>query len=59
MNVRDVVLRLAGRPGLGDRVALFDGRAALHEQRPEMREGRLVAVGSGDGHGETVSGNLA
>ena len=58
MDVRDVVLRLSGRPGLGDRVALLDGRAALHEQRPQMREGRLMAVAGSNRHGETVSGNL-
>ena len=58
MDVRDVVLRIARRSGLCDRGALLDRRSALDEQRPEMGEGRLVAVASGDRHGQAVRGNL-
>jgi hypothetical protein len=59
MDIRDVVLRLSGWPRLGDRAALLDGCAALHEQCPEMREGRLVAIACGDRHGQAMSGNLS
>jgi hypothetical protein len=59
MDIRDVVLRLSGRPSLGDRAALLDGRAALHEQCPEMGEGRLVTIASCDRHGQAVGGNLS
>jgi hypothetical protein len=58
MHVRDVMLRLSGWPGLGDRSALLDRCTALHEERPEVGERRLVAVASSNRHGETVRGNL-
>jgi hypothetical protein len=48
MDVRDVVLRHAGRPGLGHRVALVDSVAATYEERAEVRERDLVAVGGDD-----------
>jgi hypothetical protein len=43
MHVRDGMLESPGRAGLGDRVAFLHDCAALHEQRAEVRERRLVA----------------
>jgi hypothetical protein len=54
MDVRRVVLWLAGRPGGGDRRSLGHDLAAAHAQWAEMRQRRLVPVARRDGHGEPV-----
>jgi hypothetical protein len=59
MHIGHVVLDCSRRTGLGDRRALGDERAAPHEERPQMGEGRLVPVGRRDRHGEAVRRNLA
>jgi len=38
MHVRDRMLRLAGRAGIGYRVAFRNGRTTTDAQRAEMRE---------------------
>jgi len=44
VHVRDVVFGDARRPGLRDRLAFLEDVAVSHEQRAEMREGRLVTA---------------
>ena len=56
MDVRHGVLGLPGQAGLGDRLTLLDMRAALHLQRTEVGERRLVTVSSRDRDGESVRG---
>jgi hypothetical protein len=58
MDVRHVVLRLSGGPGLGDRVTLVHLHATLDEQRAEMGQRSLVPVTRGDRDGQAVSGDL-
>jgi hypothetical protein len=59
MHVGDVVLGDAGRAGLGDGIALGNAGAALHQQRAQVRERRLVAVAGEDRHGQPVRRDLS
>jgi len=54
MHVRDRMLRLAGRAGIGYRVAFRNGRTTTDAQRAEMREGGLHSVRRRDRDGEAV-----
>jgi hypothetical protein len=58
VDVRHVVLGDPRRPRLGDRLPLLDGRTALDEERTDMSQRRLVAVGGDDRHGQPVGRNL-
>ena len=53
MNVREVVLRLAGRARLCDDIALDHTGTAPDAEGPQMSEGRLV-VARRDGHGQPI-----
>ena len=53
MNVREVVLRLAGWARLCNDIALHHAGTALNAEGSQMSEGRLV-VARRDGHGEPV-----
>lgn len=59
MDVRDVVLGLAGWAGFGDRRILVDLGAPLDEQRAEVRQRHLAAVSCGDCDGQPVCRDLA
>jgi hypothetical protein len=59
MNVRHSVLRLSGRSGLCNRFSLLHARAALHEERSEVRQGRFVTAIGGNRHGEAVGRHLS
>lgn len=54
MHVRKVVLGIAGRPRLGDRLALGDVLSLAHEERAEVREGGLVTIAGDNGDREPV-----
>jgi hypothetical protein len=53
------MLGLAGRTGLGDRIAFRHASAFLHEQRPEVGQGRAMAVVGRDRDGKPVCRNSA
>jgi hypothetical protein len=59
MDVRALVLGVAGRTRVGDDVALRDGHALAHAKRSEMRQRRLVSVARRDRDRETVRRHLA
>jgi hypothetical protein len=59
VNVREGVFGLARRTGLGDGLAFLHLRPATHEERSEMGERGLVAVGGTDRHGQSVRRHLA
>ncbi len=54
MEIRNLVLGLAGRSRIGDRVALGNARALPDAQCADMGERHLVAVAGHDRHGEPV-----
>jgi len=53
------VLRLARRPGVGDRLAFGDEVSAPHAERPQVRERGLVPVHRDDRDGCAVRRDLA
>ena len=55
MNVRRLMLGLARRPCLGDRIALVHACPLPHEQRSEVRERGSVAALGGDRDSQTVA----
>jgi hypothetical protein len=59
MHVWRVVLRIARRPTLGDRVAFAHVRAAPHGDQADVRQGGLDAVGGRDRDREAVGRHLA
>lgn len=59
VDVGSRVLWLARRPAPGDRIALDDAGALLHEQRAEVRKRGPVPVGGRDRDGEPVRGHGA
>ncbi len=59
VDVRDVVLELARRPGLGNRVTLGYPRALPDEERAEVGERRAVAVAGRDRDREPMRRNRA
>ena len=59
MDVRNRVFGIACRPRICDWLSLRNGRPLSDTQRSEMRERRLVSVGSDDRHREAVRRNLS
>jgi hypothetical protein len=58
VDVGDVVLGVARRTGLGDRLAFADDISPSHEQRAEMRQRSLVAARRGERDRRAVRRNL-
>ena len=59
MDIRDAVLRLPGRTGTGDPLALGDALAPPDLEVAQVRERRLVTVAGQDRDGEPVRRHLA
>jgi hypothetical protein len=58
VNVRDSVLRLARRARFCNGFPFRDDIPAPNEQRPEVRQRRLVTIVGGDRHRQAVGWNL-
>ena len=59
MDVGHIVLRFSGWPRFCDCITLRDAPTALHEQRAEVGQRRLVSVIRGDRHGQAVGRHLS